>query len=144
MTYNKLGFALSGLRTVSFATIDGAHKKTGKVNLITQLGFGIDTDEHIISCTVKFSFEKKEAQPFLILEVQALFEIQKDDFENKVLRDDNSYLVTKGLAIHFTVLTIGSARGILHAKTEGSVYNEYLLPTIDVQQIVEQEVVFNF
>ncbi|MBJ7880694.1 hypothetical protein [Gelidibacter salicanalis] len=142
MTYNQLGFAFTGLRTVSFASIDVAYKKTGTVNLISKVGFGVDIDEHVISCNVKFSFEKKVNQPFLILEVQAIFDIEKNDFINKVKQGDGSYLVSKGLAIHFAVLTVGSARGILHAKTEGTVYNEYLLPTIDVKQMVEEDVVF--
>lgn len=144
MTYNQLGFALTGLRIVSFATIDTAYKKTGAVNLISEVGFGLDTDEHVISCKAKFSFEKKLGQPFLILEVQGLFEIEKNDFKNKVKQDDGSYMVLQGLAIHFAMLTVGSARGILHAKTEGTVYNEYLLPTIDVKQMVEEDVVFRF
>lgn len=108
------------------------------------MGFGIDADENVVSCTVKFSFEKKEGQPFLIIEVKAFFKIEKNDFKTKVKQDDGSYLVAKELAIHFAVLAVGSARGILHTKTEGIIYNDYLLPTIDVKQMVETDVVFKF
>jgi hypothetical protein len=142
MTYNQLGFALTGLRTISFATIDASHKKTGVANLITSIGFGLDVNDHTVTCKAKFSFEKKENQPFLILEVQTLFEIEKNDFENKIKQEDNSYLISSGLAIHFAVLTVGSARGILHAKTEGTMYNEYLLPTIDVKKMIPEDVIF--
>ena len=31
-TYNQLGFALVGLKTISFATIESSHKKTGETN----------------------------------------------------------------------------------------------------------------
>ena len=144
MTYNKLGFAFTGLRTISFAVIDKAYKKTGETNLMTGLGFGLDSDDHVVTCNTRFSFEKKKDQPFLILEVQALFEIEKDDFLNKVKQDDNTYLVAKDLAVHFAVLTIGSARGILHTKTEGTPYNEFLLPTIDVNKMLEEDVIFEF
>jgi len=143
MNYNKLGFAFTGLRTISFAIIDKAYKKTGETNLMTGLGFGLDIDDQVVTCNTRFSFEKKKDQPFLILEVQALFEIEKDDFLNKVKQDDNTYLVAKGLAVHFAVLTIGSARGILHTKTEGTPYNEFLLPTIDVNNMLE-DVIFEF
>lgn len=144
MTYNKLGFAFTGLRTISFAIIEAANKKTGAVNLLSGLGFGIDIDEHTVVCNVKFAFEKKKDQPFLLLEVQGLFEIKKNDFEQKIKQSDNSYLVSKGLATHFAVLTIGSARGVLHAKTEGTIFNDYLLPTIDVKQMIEEDVVLEF
>lgn len=142
MTYNQLGFALSGLRTISFATIDASHKKTGVANLITSIGFGLDVNDHSVTCKAKFSFEKRKDQPFLILEVQTIFEIEKNDFENKIKQDDNSYLVSNSLAIHFAVLTVGSARGILHAKTDGTLYNEYLLPTIDVKKMIPDNVTF--
>ncbi|WP_282081565.1 hypothetical protein [Aquimarina algiphila] len=144
MTYNQLGFALIGLSTVSFAIIDAAHKKTGETNLITGLGFGLDIDDNVVTCNARFSFEKKEDQPFIILEVQSSFEIEKNDFSTKMKQDDNSYLITKALAIHFAVLTIGSARGVLHAKTEGTPYNEYLLPTIDVNKMILEDVIFEF
>ena len=141
MTYNKLGFALTGLRTVSFAIIDTAYKKTGETNLITGLGFGLDVDDHVVTCNARFSFEKKKNQPFLLLEVQALFEIEKNDFLSKIKQDNNSYRLVKGLAIHFAVLTIGSARGVLHAKTEGTPFNEYLLPTINVNDMIQEDII---
>lgn len=143
MTYNKLGFALIGLKTLSFAIVETAHKKTGETNLMAQLGFGVDVDDHTITCNARFSFEKKKDQPFLILEVQTLFEINKNDFLSKVSREDKSYLITRGLATHFAVLTVGTARGVLHAKTEGTVYNQYLLPTIDVKNMIQEDVIFN-
>ena len=141
MTYNKLGFALTGLRTVSFAIIDTAYKKTGVSNLITGLGFGLDIDDHIVTCNFRVSFEKKKNQPFLLLEVQALFEIEKNDFLNKIKQEDNSYRLVKGLAVHFAVLTIGSARGVLHSKTEGTRFNEYLLPTINVNDMLKEDII---
>jgi hypothetical protein len=143
-TYNQLGFALTGLKTISFATIDVAHKKTGETNLMTGLGFGLDIDDHTITCNAKFSFERKTDQPFLLLDVRALFEIEKNDFNTKMKQVDNSYRITKALAIHFAVLTIGSARGILHAKTEGTIYNDYILPTIDVKSMFDEDVILNF
>ena len=143
MTYNQLGFALVRLQTESFAIIESAYKKTGEVNLHSQLGFGLDAKESIVSCTVKFSFEKKANQPFLILETTALFKIETNDFKEKVIQEDGSFLIAKALAIHFAVLTVGSARGILHAKTENTVYNDYLLPTIDVNQLVQDDISFS-
>lgn len=140
-TYNQLGFAMVGLKTTSFATIEASHKKTGETNLMTSIGFGLDIDDHTITCNAKFSFEKKKNQPFLILEIQALFEIEKNDFLNKMKQEDNSYIITKGLAIHFVVLTVGSARGILHTKTEGTHFNNYLLPTIDVKSILSEDII---
>ena len=143
MTYNQLGFAFIGLRTVSFAKIEAAYKKTGETDLITGLSFGLDIEDHTISCNTKFSFERKKDQPFLILEVQGLFEINKKDFLNKVKQNNDSYLIAQNLAIHFAVLTVGAARGILHAKTEGTIYNQFILPTIDLKKMIPQDIILS-
>lgn len=59
------------------------------------------------------------------------------------MQKDGSYLVTQGLATHFAVLTVGSARGILHAKTEGTIYNQYLLPTIDIKEMIQEDIILH-
>jgi hypothetical protein len=40
------------------------------------------------------------------------------------------------------MLTIGTSRGILHAKTEGTEFNKFILPTINVNQLVEKDAEF--
>jgi|SRR5690606_2463194 len=142
MTYNKLGYALNGLRTKSFAIIEKAYKKNGEAIFFAEIGFGLDIDNHVVTCNTRFSFEKKKDQPFLILEVQAIFEIKESDFLSKMKQDDGTYLVTKVLAINFAILTISSARGILHSRTEGTVFNEFLLPPMDIDGLIEEDVIF--
>lgn len=138
--YNQLGFRFTGLRTVAFAIIEKSFKKTGETGLKTGLGFGVDIDDHTITCNARFEFERKKDQPFLILEVQGHFEIEQKDFNHKIDQGSERFLITRNLATHFAVLTVGAARGILHAKTENTVYNEFLLPTIDIRQMIEEDV----
>lgn len=142
MTYNKLGFAFTGLRTLSFAIIEKTHAKTGKINFETNLRFGLDIDSRSVSCNARFEFENKKGSPFLILELQALFQIEEGDFSSKVKQSENTYLIVRDLAVHFAVLTIGAARGVLHTKTEGTNFNEYLLPTIDVNNLLKEDLIF--
>jgi len=141
--YNKLSFQFVGLNTVSFAIIDQAYKKTGETSLQSGLGFGVDVDDLTIVCNVKFEFSRKKDQPFLILEVQGQFEIEPRAFTDLISQNDGSSLVKANLATHFAVLTLGSARGILHAKTEGTLYNQFLLPTIDVKQMITEDILLN-
>jgi hypothetical protein len=42
------------------------------------------------------------------------------------------------------MLTIGTTRGVLHAKTEHTLFNQYLLPTINVNDIVKEAVEIEF
>ncbi len=37
------------------------------------------------------------------------------------------------------MLCVGTARGILHAKTEGTAFNDFILPAINVEELVEED-----
>jgi hypothetical protein len=39
------------------------------------------------------------------------------------------------------MLCVGTLRGVLHAKTENSVYNKFYLPTINVNDLVKTDIV---
>ena len=39
------------------------------------------------------------------------------------------------------MLTIGTARGVLHSKTENTPYNKYLLPTLNVSDLVNNDLI---
>lgn len=40
------------------------------------------------------------------------------------------------------MLTIGTTRGVLHSKTENTPFNSFLLPTLNVMELVKKDVVF--
>ena len=52
--------------------------------------------------------------------------------------------VQKGFLQHMAVLTVGTTRGILHAKTENTPFNRYHLPTINLKDMINQDSVFQF
>ncbi len=58
--------------------------------------------------------------------------------------DINTLIVPKGLLCHLAMLTVGTSRGILHAKTEGTCFNKYVLPTINVTEIIKEDASFDF
>ena len=44
---------------------------------------------------------------------------------------------------HLSVITVGTARGVLHAKTENTPFNKFVLPTINVTELVKEDVSFD-
>ncbi len=57
--------------------------------------------------------------------------------------EKKEFLLPKKLMVHLTVLTIGATRGILHAKTEGTIYNEFVLPTVNVDALINGDLIFS-
>jgi hypothetical protein len=44
---------------------------------------------------------------------------------------------------HMAMLTVGTSRGILHSKTENTIFNSYILPTTNVKEIISSDVWFD-
>ncbi len=140
--YNSLGFAFVGLKTVQFATNDKAYRTTGVLDVQTNIGFALDEANRTLVVEVQFDFLKKKDIPFLKIGLQGYFEIDSKGWKQLSNHSDNSIIFPQKLITHFVVLTIGAARGALHAKTEGTIYNTYILPTVNVAEIINHDVTF--
>jgi hypothetical protein len=53
-------------------------------------------------------------------------------------------ILPKGFVRHLAVLTVGTVRGILHTKTEGTDSNKFVLPTINVADMISDDAVLKF
>lgn len=140
--YNSLGFAFVGLKTTQFATNDKAYRKTGNLELQTNIGFALDEANHVLIVEVQFDFLKKKDAPFLKIGLQGHFEMNTKGWKSLTESDGSTIVFPQKLITHLVVLTIGAARGTLHAKTEGTVYNNYILPTVNVADLIHEDVSF--
>lgn len=135
----SISFNLKALRTDQFATIDKNYVEGKEINLAHQLKFGANPANRSISVGADFNFEI-EKNPFLIIGVSGHFEIQPEAWDTFFNEDTSKLIVPKGLMAHLAMITVGSARGVLHAKTENTPYNKFLLPTVNVAAIIKEDV----
>lgn len=140
---NKIGFSLLKISTEQFAIIEDAHDEKGNLVVGTSLRYGTDENNKIIAVFSLFSFESNK-KPFLIIEASCQFKITDEAWSNMLVQDSNILKVPQGFLSHLAVLTIGTTRGILHAKTEGTCFNKYVLPTINVTDIIKEDAIFSF
>ena len=49
----------------------------------------------------------------------------------------------KAFVAHMAMITVGTSRGILHSKTEGTPYNELILPTLNVADMIPEDIKFD-
>ncbi len=139
--FNDLGFAFVNIKTSQFAIIEEAYRKTGEISIKADNRYGVSVEKRQIVVNLWFRFYKKES-PFISLEVSCYFEIDKKGWK-QLQPDSGNIILPKNLLSHLTVLTVGTSRGILHSKTEGTRFNKYILPTINVNQIVDKDVLFS-
>jgi hypothetical protein len=140
MEKGSVGFALVGIKTEQFATFEDNYKDKAKTSLNTGLEFKFNKDEKLIAVVVTIIF-KQNKKVFLKLQVSCHFIISDESFKNYCV--DSLITLPKGFMTHLTMITISSVRGVLHAKTEGTIFNKYLLPTLDVTKMVKEDVVFS-
>ncbi len=136
----SIGFALAAIKTEQFALFEGNHSPKKEANITTSLEFKINTDQKLIGVFATFTFEQAK-KVFIKIQVSCHFNIEPDTWTS-FLKDSN-VIVPKNFISHLTILTIGTSRGILHAKTEGTEFNQFILPTINVNQLVDADAVFD-
>lgn len=135
----NIGFKLIGIKTEQFATIDKNFQDEKEVNLAHQLRFAANSAHRTISARSDFNFEV-DKQPFLVIGVSGHFQVSEETFNSFVVDSGKAMLIPKGFMAHLTMLTVGTTRGVLHAKTENTKYNKYLLPTVNVAAIIRDDV----
>lgn len=131
-------FQIAKIETLQFAVL------TDKVNdkdmqFQAGFGFGVDPESKIVRCSFEYTF-LSEQEPVLKIETALQFAIEPGCYEQLIDKPDN-WTIPKNFAIHAAITTVGTTRGILHEKTAGLLLNSYHLPTINVLDTVQDDVV---
>lgn len=135
----SISFQLIKVTTEQFAIIQESYDDSNEsINLTINIRFGIGENSNVIASFVKVSFEQEE-KPFVLIEVGNHFKIDPKNWE-KIKNDGEGVTVPKGFAQHLVALTIGTMRGVLHCKTENTDFNKFVLPTINVTDLVTKDV----
>ena len=135
-------FSLLRIKTEQFVAFDIESTKLDSTEMEAAIRFGIDRSIRLVGVYTKITF-LQEGKPFLLVEVRCDFQIEATAWQTLINKESDQLVLPLGLVQHFGVLSIGTTRGVLHAKTEGSPFNNYLIPTLDVTQLVKSDVFFD-
>jgi hypothetical protein len=137
-------FKLTNITTSQFAILEDMADITMSADIYSELGFGVMIPEKnvVVSAQFRFKSDNKEV-PFLIIETQNFFGIEENSWESIYNAENSMITLPKGFAQHLAVLSVGTARGVLHAKTEGTKFNICLLPLINVEGMVAEDVIID-
>lgn len=136
---SNVGFKLQSLKTEEFATFQENYSEKGLTKFNTEIEFRISNELKQIGVYVTFTFVQKN-KTFLKIKVSSHFGIDPKSWI--IFCKDSKIFFPKEFVSHLAMLTIGSARGILFSKTEDTIFNKFLLPTINVTELVNEDVEF--
>ncbi len=132
----QISFTMNRIITEQFATFsDAIPLDNSQVQFGVNFGFTANIVKQELGCKVILAITDNQT-PLVKLEVCCVYAIKPSDWE-KLKQDDNTILIDKGFLSYLAMQTIGTARGILHSKTEGTPFNIYIVPPINTQDIIK-------
>lgn len=133
-----LQFQISGIKTDEFAIIEEAFDENNKkIHYSLETGWGIPRTETIV-CSIGLKLIQNTI-PFLKVRVSCLFKIKKESWASAIDKENNKVVLPTYFTDHLVVLTLGTLRGVLHAKTEGTKFNRFFIPTINITELRKEE-----
>jgi len=142
METKTIPFSLRNISTDQFAIIEESYiEDGGKVQIKTDLEFGIIKEDQMLGVFVKINLIQNN-KPFLILKSGCHFYIETEAFLACQNKEQNKIVFPQGFISHLALLAVGTARGILHAKTESTPLNRYFLPTVNLSEMIISDLEF--
>ncbi len=128
-------YKITQIETKQFAIFPDKFVNGDIVNINTNFNFNLKSDFEQIRCSSIIQFFQKE-QLILLLEIVCIFDIANEGVEfikkeNRVPVDFLRYMAT---------IVIGTARGVIHAKTESTVLNSIVLPPINLVDAIKDDI----
>ncbi len=102
----------------------------------TDLSFRYSIESEEVACKASFRFKHSE-EVLLVLSCVCEFKIHPDDWS--LFIKDGNFAIPKSLMEILAVHTIGTSRGVLFCKTEGTKFNGLMIPPINVAEMMNDQ-----
>lgn len=140
----NIPFRITGIDTSQFFADASLYKEDCEIGMALEVPISASDDDHAIEVALNVQF-KCESTPFIILEVKVKFDIEPDAFQTLIVtkKKKTAVVIPVGLARHLATLSVGTARGVLHERLSKTKLNGFVLPTIDLTKILEEDIVLD-
>ena len=138
----NIGFLLEGIKIEQFAVFEETYNSEKETELKAGFEFKLDSDNQKIGVFVTFEFVQ-DTKIFIKVVVSCHFKISDNAW--KQFTDEksasNKFIIPKGFITHLTMLSVGTTRGVLYAKTEGTGFAKFILPTINLSEMIQEDII---
>lgn len=98
---------------------------------------GSNYEEQIVSMAVSSNVTVEE-NLVLTIKVICFFKISTESWES-LKTDDGTIVIPRDFLFHIGGLAMSTVRGILFAKTDGTDLNNYIMPIINMDQLIDAD-----
>lgn len=138
----KIGFAIQDIKTEQFAVFEENYNSKKETGLVTELQFKLNQKNKQIGVFLSFEFIQNK-KVFLKIIVSCHFKIDDSTWGGFMQTSIAKLIVPKEFLMHLTVITTGTTRGILFAKTESTQFSKYIIPTLNVKEMITEDASFD-
>lgn len=127
-------YRISGIKTTQFALFPEKFVNGKDITVQTSFSFGYNEGLDSIRCISNFKYLQDE-NVLMITEIQCTFDISPDGtLELKHLKK-----IPIDFLRYMATIVTGTARGIIHAKSEGTLLASIILPPINVVELIKND-----
>ncbi len=134
-------FSLQGIQTEQFAVFEEHYDAKAKVALSHTIQFRLEEIPKQVIVSIAFQFVQRK-QTFLKIQVSCVFKIQDAAWGLLLEAHPREVRLPRTLIAHLALLTVGTTRGILFAKTEATPFSKFILPTLNLAETIQEDAVF--
>lgn len=138
-----LSFKLVDIYTDEFAILEDSYTEGENVRMGTFVNFGHNREHQVLGSTLKFQFEQKD-KPFLVISATCSFQLDEDAWDSLQDEQEHKIVIPEGFASHMAVITVGTIRGILYEKTKDTPFKDYIIPPINLTDLIKEDIVIEF
>ncbi|RYM33309.1 hypothetical protein ERX46_10215 [Brumimicrobium glaciale] len=135
-------FALQGIKTEQFAIFEDNYMSKKESSLGTELKLKLDQKSKQLGVFIGFEFTQGK-KVFLKIEVSCHFKIAEKSWNYFIQKQDDSLIIPKDFLAHLVMMTIGTTRGVLFTKTESTVFSTFIVPAINVTDMIKEDASFD-
>lgn len=130
---------MENIEIEQFAILGEETPQSGEIDFETSFGFLYSVETKKIACVFALVYSDTESgAPLLKLVLNCIFAIHPDDWNSMI--SDGYIVIPKNLQEFLAVHTVGTARGILFAKTEKTPFAKLILPPVNVAEIIKGQI----
>ena len=128
-------YRISKINTRQFAVFPN-NFTSENVEVTTTMDFNVKKKLDEIRCICEVRYQNQE-KVVMTVEVACFFGISPDGVET--LKRDNR--ISLDFLRYMGAIVVGIMRGIIHAKTEGTVVNQIVLPPINLDKVITEDMI---
>jgi hypothetical protein len=135
----SIRFNLHKITTDEFALTEEKYDPASNAEMKVGVGFNFIKEEKVIVGQIKCMFYQ-QGKLLMVIAVSCWFKIVQEDWEKIYQEENRTFDLPRAPALHLASLVVGTARGVLHAKTEKQLLNAVLIPPVYLQDIIKEDV----